>query len=347
MSIADDLLRLTNEAQQEIAAAADLDSLERLRVKYLGKKGSLSLVLRGMGAVPPAERPAIGDAVNKAKTQVEELLATAQTKLAHAALEAELSAPKLDVTLPGRAHFRGRRHPVSRTLDEVVEIFARMGFRVASGPEIELDRYNFELLGMPEGHPARDMQDTFYVDVATLPGAPVGTVLRTHTSPVQIRTMLTQKPPVRIVCPGKVYRCDSDVTHTPMFHQIECLHVERGLTLAHLKGTLDAFVKAFFGDDIRTRLRPSYFPFVEPGCEVDISCVLCRGKGCRVCKQTGFIEVLGAGMVHPEVLRGVGYDPDEVTGYAFGAGLDRMAMLKYGLDDLRVLFENDVRLVSA
>ena len=354
MAISEELKLIVERARVETLEAPDAAAVEALRVKYLGKKGAVSEARRSVGQAPPAERKAIGEQVNAAAKEVEALLAGAVEAAARRALEVELSAPKLDVTEPGRLAFRGRRHPVSRTIDEVLEIFARLGFTVAEGPEIELDRYNFELLGMPADHPARDMQDTFYVDAASLPGAPAGTVLRTHTSPVQARTMLSmplgadgkRHAPVRIVCPGKVYRCDSDVTHTPMFHQLECLHVEPGLTLGHLKGTLDAFVKAFFGPYQKTRLRPSYFPFVEPGCEVDIAHPLCEGRGCRMCKQTGYIEVLGAGMVHPGVLRGVGYDPDEVTGYAFGVGLDRLAMLKYGLDDLRTFFENDLRFLE-
>jgi phenylalanyl-tRNA synthetase alpha chain len=224
-----------------------------------------------------------------------------------------------------------------------VEIFARLGFHVADGPEIEWDLYNFEKLGFPPDHPARDMQDTFFVDPD--PG-PKQRLLRTHTSPVQIRAMLSQKPPVRIIAPGKVYRSDSDITHTPMFHQVECLHVEKGISMAHLRGTLDAFVKAFFGPNIETRLRPSYFPFTEPSAEVDISHPLCGGRGCKICKGTGWLEVLGAGMVNPDVLAGVGYDPEEITGYAFGVGIDRLAMLRHGIDDLRSLFENDVRFLE-
>jgi phenylalanyl-tRNA synthetase alpha chain len=241
-------------------------------------------------------------------------------------------------------------------MDDIAEIFARLGFHVADGPEIEWDLYNFEKLGFPPDHPARDMQDTFFLDSATQPPPPPGSpptrsaqkqlLLRTHTSPVQVRAMLAQPPPVRIIAPGKVYRSDSDITHTPMFHQVECLHVEKGISMAHLRGTLDAFVKAFFGPEIRTRLRPSYFPFTEPSAEVDISHPLCGGKGCKICKGTGWLEVLGAGMVNPDVLAGVGYDPEEVTGYAFGVGIDRLAMLRHGIDDLRALFENDVRFLE-
>jgi phenylalanyl-tRNA synthetase alpha chain len=253
----------------------------------------------------------------------------------------------------GGALKRGRRHPVSQALDDLVEIFARLGFHVADGPEIEWDLYNFEKLGLPADHPARDMQDTFYLETASQPKPPPGSpptrgsqeqlLLRTHTSPVQIRTMLSQPPPVRIIAPGKVYRVDSDVTHTPMFHQVEGLHVEKGLSMAHLRGTLDAFVKAFFGSSVQTRLRPSYFPFTEPSAEVDISHPACNGKGCRLCKGTGWLEVLGSGMVNPDVLSGAGYDPEQITGYAFGVGIDRLAMLRHGADDLRAFFDNDVR----
>ena len=264
-----------------------------------------------------------------------------------AKLEAELLGPSLDVTLPGRARTPGRRHPVSRTLEEIVRTFARLGFDVATGPEIESDFYNFESLNFPKDHPARDMQDTFFVDPAwlrTTPSTPI--LLRTHTSPVQIRTMLTQKPPVRVVCPGKVYRSDSDITHTPMFHQVEGLLVDTQVTFAELKGTLDAFVKAFFGSETKTRFRPSFFPFTEPSAEVDITCSSCGGAGCRICKQTGWLEILGAGMVHPNVFTSVGYDPSTVTGFAFGMGVERIAMLRYRIDDLRLMFENDVRFLE-
>src|SRR5947209_17192442 len=271
-------------------------------------------------------------------------------------MDKELNREKLDVTLPGRTRRRGHRHPVSQAMDDLVEIFARLGFHVADGPEIEWDLYNFEKLGLPADHPARDMQDTFYLQTDSQPLPPPGSppttgsqqqlLLRTHTSPVQIRTMLAQKPPIRIIAPGKVYRCDSDVTHTPMFHQVEGLHVEEGLSMAHLRGTLDAFVKAFFGRNIETRLRPSYFPFTEPSAEVDISHPLCGGKGCKICKGSDWMEVLGAGMVNPDELSGVGIDPEKYTGYAFGVGIDRLAMLRHGVEDLRAFFENDVRFLQ-
>lgn len=338
---------VASQARAEIARTSELPALDALRVKYLGKKGALSAVLGGMGKIPPDERRAVGEAANAAKSEIEGLLAEAGRRAATAALEAELTGPKVDVTLPGRTRRMGRRHPVSRTLEEISGIFERLGFSIASGPEVELDFYNFEALNFPHDHPARDMQDTFFVNprwLAPPPEQPV--LLRTHTSPVQVRTMHAQKPPVRIIAPGRVYRCDSDVTHTPMFHQVEGLLVDRRVTFAELKGTLDAFVKAFFGPTTKTRFRPSFFPFTEPSAEVDVSCVLCGGKGCRVCKQTGWLEVLGAGMVHPNVFTHAGYDPNEVTGFAFGMGVERIAMLRYRIDDLRLMFENDLRFLE-
>ncbi|MCI0574289.1 MAG: phenylalanine--tRNA ligase subunit alpha, partial [Myxococcaceae bacterium] len=302
-----------------------------------------------MGKLPPEERRSLGEVANRVKAEIESLLAAALERAEGAKLEAELRGPKLDVSLPGRGVRPGRRHPVSRTLEDVVRTFARLGFDVLHGPEIELDYFNFEALNLPKDHPARDMQDTFYVETASLglakvPGSPV--LLRTHTSPVQVRAMLNQKPPLRIVVPGRVYRRDSDLTHTPMFHQVEGLLVDRDVTFAELKGTLDAFVKAFFGSSTRTRFRPSFFPFTEPSAEVDISCTQCGGKGCRVCKQTGWLEVLGSGMVHPNVFSASGYDPREVTGFAFGMGVERLAMLRHGIGDLRMMFENDVRFLE-
>jgi len=344
---------LLAEARKELAAAADEQHIEAARVKYLGKSGSLSSLRKSMGSVPAADRPRMGKLVTDAIGQFEALLEEARKSIAQKALQADLQREKLDVTLPGRTRRRGHRHVVSQALDDIVEIFARLGFHVADGPEIEWDLYNFEKLGIPADHPARDMQDTFYLEtrIAPPPGSPPTTqgqqlLLRTHTSPVQARTMLAQPPPVRIIAPGKVYRVDSDITHTPMFHQVECLHVEEGISMAHLRGTLDAFAKAFFGPEVKTRLRPSYFPFTDPSAEVDISHPLCNGKGCKVCKFSGWLEVLGSGMVNPDVLAGVGYDPERFTGYAFGAGIDRLAMLRHGIDDLRLLFENDVRFLE-
>lgn len=345
----DRLQTLAESAQREIGSASEPSAVEALRVRFLGKKGELSGVLGGMGKLPTEERKALGEVANEVKARIEQLLADAHRRAEDRALAAELARPALDVTLPGRGVGPGRRHPVSRTMDEIVQTFARLGFSVASGPEIELDFFNFESLNLPEGHPARDMQDTFYVDEASLGHAQKSqgpTLLRTHTSPVQIRTMLASKPPLRIVCPGRVYRRDSDITHTPMFHQVEGLLVDEDVSFAELKGTLNAFVQAFLGADTRTRFRPSFFPFTEPSAEVDISCTSCGGSGCRVCKQTGWLEVLGAGMVHPNVFRACGYDPGEVTGYAFGMGVERLAMLRHKIDDLRMMFENDARFLE-
>jgi phenylalanyl-tRNA synthetase alpha chain len=347
---------LSKGAREAIAGAADERSLEELRVRFLGKKGELSAVLRGMGALSAEERPRVGEVANRVKGEVEELLDAARRRLEAAKLEAELAGPPIDVTLPARRLLpRGHRHPITRATEEIAGIFARLGYEVASGPEIELDWYNFEALNIPPDHPARDMQDTFYADESTLRhGVEPGTVLlRTHTSPVQIRSMQRLgKPPVRIICPGRVYRSDYDQTHSPMFHQVEGLCVDEGITFADLKGTLAAFARAYFGPGTRTRFRPSYFPFVEPGAEVDVSCSICGGTGkkdgkrCGTCKETGWLEVLGAGMVHPKVLENGGIDPRRYTGFAFGMGVERMAMLRYGIDDLRLYFENDLRFLE-
>jgi phenylalanyl-tRNA synthetase alpha chain len=343
----DRLMSLAESARSEISVASEPSRVEALRVKYLGKKGELSAVLGGMGKLAPEERRSLGEVANKVKAEIETLLSEASSRAEDAQLESELKGPKIDVTLPGRGARGGRRHPVSRTYDDIVAIFTRLGFELASGPEIELDYYNFQALNFLDDHPARDMQDTFFVEPAWLKGKPSSPVLlRTHTSPVQVREMLKRKPPIRVVCPGRVYRRDSDITHTPMFHQIECLVVDRNVTFAELKGTLNAFVQDFFGPDTKTRFRPSFFPFTEPSAEVDISCVMCSGKGCRVCKNTGWLEVLGSGMVHPNVFKSAGYDSSQVTGFAFGAGIERLAMLRYKIDDLRMMFENDVRFLE-
>jgi len=345
------LKSLAETARAEIGKVREPSQVEELRVRYLGKKGELSAVLGGMGKLAPDERRALGEVANAVKAELEGLLAEAAQRAEDAKLEAEIRGAKIDVTLPGRGRAPGKRHPVSQTLEDIVRTFSRLGFEVASGPEIELDFFNFEALNFPTDHPARDMQDTFWVEPAWLgsegldhPGNPV--LLRTHTSPVQIRSMRAQKPPLRIVMPGRVFRKDSDITHTPQFHQVEGLMVDKNVTFAELKGTLDAFVKAFFGADTKTRFRPSFFPFTEPSAEVDISCVLCAGKGCRVCKTTGWLEILGSGMVHPNVFTSAGYDPKEVTGFAFGMGVERVAMLRHGIDDLRMMFENDVRFLE-
>ncbi len=342
----DVLKALAEAARTEISKADTAPQLEALKGRFLGKKGELSQVLGSMGKLGPDVRKAVGEVANVVKGEVEALLTQAQARLEAAALEAELKAPKLDVTLPGRGGVYGRRHPVSQTLDDIVAVFSRLGFEVYSGPEIELDFYNFEALNVPADHPARDMQDTFYVDGSWLPKGTSPVVLRTHTSPVQIRTMLANKPPLRGVMPGRVYRKDSDHTHTPMFHQVEGLLVDHKVTFAELKGTLAAFAQAFFGPSTKTRFRPSFFPFTEPSAEVDVSCVFCRGVGCRVCKHTGWLEVLGSGMVHPNVFKHASYDATQVTGFAFGMGVERLAMLRYGIDDLRTMFENDARFLA-
>ena len=354
---------LAASARAAIRGADDEKKLEELRVRFLGKKGELSAVLRGMGSLPAEERPRVGEVANKVRDEVEALLAEAKARLEEKRLDAELSGPPIDVTLPGRRLLpRGHRHPITRAIDDISAIFARLGYEVADGPEIELDWYNFGALNIGDDHPARDMQDTFYVDPVSLadpapnlaPGFAAGPVLlRTQTSPVQIRAMKRiGKPPVRIICPGRVYRSDYDQTHSPMFHQVEGLCVGEGITFADLKGTLAAFARAYFGPGTRTRFRPSYFPFVEPGAEVDVSCSICGGTGkkdgkrCGTCKETGWLEVLGAGMVHPIVLENGGIDPKRNTGFAFGMGVERLAMLRYGIDDLRLYFENDLRFLE-
>ncbi|RMG89037.1 MAG: phenylalanine--tRNA ligase subunit alpha [Candidatus Dadabacteria bacterium] len=332
------LQALADRALAEIRAAADSQALEELRVRYLGRKGEVTACLKDMGRLDPAERPVVGRVANEVKAAIETALAERREALGAAELERRLRAEAVDVTLPGRRGHRGGLHPLTRVVRELLEIFGQMGFSVAEGPEVELEYYNFEALNIPADHPARDMQDTFFV-------AP-GVVLRTHTSPVQIRTMEARKPPVKIVAPGKVYRCDSDVTHSPMFHQIEGLLVDRDVTFADLKGVLTEFVHRYYGPDTGVRFRPSFFPFTEPSAEVDIQCVLCGGAGCRVCSGTGWLEILGSGMVDPAVYGFVGYDPEEVQGFAFGLGVERIAMLKYGIDDIRLFFENDLRFLG-
>ena len=342
----------------EASRAEDPDAaVEQVRLKYLGKKGEVSRILRSMGRIPQEARPRVGQVANAVRDQIADAVAQAKTAARRARLEAELSGPPLDMTLPGRRRPVGTRHPVSAVWDELVEIMSRLGYAVASGPEIEGDWYNFEALGIAPEHPARDEQDTFFVEGVEAPPARRGAggvgpaagapVLRTHTSPVQIRAMLWQgTPPIRIICPGKVYRRDSDLTHTPMFHQVEVLCVDRGITMADLKGSLQVFARAFFGTQTKIRLRPSYFPFTEPSAEVDVTCTICGGEGCRTCGDTGWLEVLGAGVVDPVVLGNVGWDPEVYGGFAWGMGIDRLAMLKYRIGDLRTLFENDVRFLS-
>jgi len=329
------LEQLRIKALAAVAAASGEEQLQGIRVSLLGRKGELTALMKGLGTLSPEERPAIGQLVNSVRDDIESTLEAAiSAELERAKLE-RLQSEKIDVTLPGRGSAVGTKHPISLIVEEVCDIFAGLGFSVAEGPEIEHDWYNFEALNFPPEHPARDMQDTFFVENELL--------LRTHTSPVQIRTMLKQKPPVRIIAPGTVYRCDSDATHSPMFHQIEGLMVDKGVTFGDLKGILTIFTNQLFGQKTGVRLRPSFFPFTEPSAEVDIACVICGGKGCRVCKNSGWLEILGAGMVDPEVYRHVNYDAEDISGFAFGMGIERIAMLKYGINDMRLLFENDVR----
>jgi phenylalanyl-tRNA synthetase alpha chain len=325
-------------AREEIERATTRRDLDEVRVKYLGKRGTLTQLLRALPGLPPAERPIVGKEANAAKAGLESELEARQTLLEGLERRARLAADRSDLTLPGRRVVPGALHPLTQVHDEIVDVFTGMGFAVAEGPEVELDFYNFEALNIPKDHPARDMQDTFYVGGEVL--------LRTHTSPVQIRTMERQKPPLRIICPGRVYRRDADITHSPVFHQVEGLAVDRGISMGDLKGTLALFARELFGPDSRIRFRPSFFPFTEPSAEVDVLCFLCKGGGCRVCKQSGWLEILGSGMVHPRILRAMGYDTEEVTGWAFGMGIERVAMLRYGVDDIRLFFENDLRFLS-
>ncbi len=331
--------KLVKDALGEIAAAGDVRALDAVRVKYLGKKGSLTAQMKTLGKLSAEERPKAGQAINAAKEQVQQAISARKTELETAALAAALAGETLDVTLPGRGERPGGLHPVTRTLDRIEDLFVQLGFAVAQGPEIETDWHNFEALNIPASHPARAMHDTFYIDERHL--------LRTHTSPVQVRVMLEQKPPLRVIAPGRVYRCDSDLTHTPMFHQVEGLMVDEDVNFAQLKGILDDFLHRFFErDDLAVRFRPSYFPFTEPAAEADIQCVICGGEGCRVCSHTGWLEVLGCGMVHPRVFEHVDIDAERYTGFAFGMGVERLAMLRYGVNDLRLFFENDLRFLQ-
>ncbi len=332
------LEELYRQAEAELIAAAGEADLLAVKTKYLGRKGLLTAALRQVSQAPADVRPALGRRANEIKEMLAARIEAALQDLAAGRKESALLKERIDVTLPGRGASPGRLHPITQTTREICRIFAGFGFSVAEGPEVERDYYNFEALNMPPDHPARDMQDTFYIEE--------GVVLRTHTSPVQVRTMEKQRPPVRIISPGRVYRPDSDVSHTPMFHQVEGLLVDRGITFGDLKGLLAAFLKQIFGDETVLRFRPSFFPFTEPSAEVDIRCVMCGGKGCRVCGQSGWLEILGSGMVDPAVFENVGYDPEEVTGFAFGLGVERIAMLKYGINDIRLFFENDVRFLE-
>ncbi|MCG6889559.1 MAG: phenylalanine--tRNA ligase subunit alpha [Gammaproteobacteria bacterium] len=334
-----DLDQLLLQASRSVSEAADVAALDAVRVAYLGKKGELTAQLKSLGGLPVEQRPAAGQAINLAKYQVQEWIEARMSTLADAAITSSLQGETVDVTLPGRRRAAGGLHPVTLTMNRIDMMFGKLGFDVAEGPEVEDDFHNFEALNIPEQHPARAMHDTFYFDD--------GMLLRTHTSPVQIRVMENQEPPLRVIAPGRVYRCDSDLTHTPMFHQVEGLLVDVDVSFSVLKGTLEEFLRLFFEDDgLKTRFRPSYFPFTEPSMEVDISCVMCTGTGCRVCSHTGWLEVLGCGMVHPELFRHTGVDGEKYTGYAFGMGVERLAMLRYGVNDLRLFFDNDLRFLQ-
>ncbi len=336
MSMQEDIRRIREEAAQALADAGSLNDLAQWRVAVLGKKGSLTGLLRGMGQVDPALRPQVGQWINAAREELEGQLARREDALKREARAHQLMEETIDVTEPRPLPRVGTQHPNTMVLDQVLDCFIGLGFEVVEGPQVELDHYNFELLNIPKNHPARDAQDTFYVDD--------NVVLRTHTSPVQARVMLSRKPPIRIVCPGRVFRADEvDATHSPVFHQIEGLVIDRDITMGDLKGTLDAFAHRLYGADIQTRFRPSFFPFTEPSAEVDLTCFNCRGTGCRVCKGTGWIEVLGSGMVNPKVLEMCGIDPTVYSGFAFGIGLERITMLRYGIPDMRLLFEGDER----
>ncbi|EDM98043.1 phenylalanine--tRNA ligase, alpha subunit [Pseudoflavonifractor capillosus ATCC 29799] len=335
------LEQIRAEALAALAGAKDAQELDGLRVKYLGKKGELTAVLKMMGSLSAEERPVMGQLANEVREALTEALSQRQKAIEEAALNQRLEAEKLDVTIPGKRPELGHKHPMSIALDELKEIFIGMGFQVAEGPEIELAEYNFTKLNTEEGHPAREWGDTFYIKEDS------SLLLRTQTSPMQVRVMEKQKPPIRIIAPGRVYRKDEvDATHSPMFHQVEGLVIDKGVTMADLKGTLNAFVEALYGKGTKTRFRPHHFPFTEPSCEVDVQCHACGGKGCRVCKGEGWIELLGAGMVHPKVLEGCGIDTDVYSGFAFGIGVERMAMRRFSITDLRLIFENDMRFLS-
>ena len=331
------LARIRTEALEQLQAP-DADT-EQIKIKYLGKKGELTAVLRGMGALSAEERPVIGQLANEVRADIEAALAQKVKEAQAKALEEKLKSERLDVTMPGKAPAMGHVHPLTQVQRELENIFIGMGFSIVEGPEVELDYYNFQALNIPENHPARDTQDTFYIGENVL--------LRSQTSPVQVRTMEHQKPPIRIISPGRVYRSDAlDATHSPLFHQLEGLVVDKGITMGDLKGTLEIFAKKLFGERTQIRFRPHHFPFTEPSAEVDVSCFVCGGKGCRLCKGEGWIEILGAGMVHPFVLSNCGIDPEEYSGFAFGLGLERIAMTRYGIDDIRLFYENDERFLK-
>jgi phenylalanyl-tRNA synthetase alpha chain len=333
------LQAIREEALAKIEAANDLDALNDIKVNVLGKKGELTQVLKGMKDVAPEERPKVGQMVNDTRTAIEEKLENVKKEIAKKIREEKMKNEVIDVTLPGTMHMKGHRHPNQIALEELERVFVGMGYEIVEGPEVEYDHYNFELLNIPANHPAKDEQDTFYITKDIL--------LRTQTSPVQARVMETGRMPIRIIAPGRVFRADEvDATHSPSFHQVEGLVVDKGITFADLKGTLEQFAKEFFGPDTKVKLRPHHFPFTEPSAEVDVSCFKCGGKGCRMCKGSGWIEILGCGMVHPKVLKDCGIDPEEYSGFAFGIGLERVALLKYEIDDMRLLYENDMRFLK-
>ncbi len=333
------LKAISGAAAEALRRANKLEKLEELRIQFLGKKGELTAVMKGMGKLSPEERPVIGQLANEVRSRIEQALEEKKSALEAEVQNAKMKRERLDVTMPGRRTAEGGKHPLLTVLDDLKDIFIGMGFTIAEGPEVELDYYNFEALNIPKDHPARDTQDTFYINE--------NLVLRSQTSPVQVRTMENQKPPIRIIAPGRVYRSDAvDATHSPVFHQVEGLVVDKGITMADLKGTLEIFVKKLYGEETRLRFRPHHFPFTEPSAEVDISCFNCGGEGCRVCKGEGWIEILGCGMVHPRVLKNCGIDPEEYSGFAFGIGLERVAMFRYDVDDMRMFFENDVRFLK-
>ncbi len=334
----EELLRLKEEALKDIAEAEELKSLQDIRVRYLGKKGLVTEKLKGIAGLSKQERPEFGRVLNEIKALIESSISRKEDILKAADKQRMLRSEAVDISLPGYFTTIGREHPISKILSEITQVFTSLGFTVEEGPEVESDYYNFEALNIPKDHPARDMQDTFYISDDIL--------LRTHTSPVQVRVMERQRPPLRVIAPGKVYRCDSDITHTPMFHQVEGFMVDTDIRFSDLKGILELFIHAMFGPETSIRFRPSFFPFTEPSAEIDIGCVLCFGAGCKVCKDTGWLEILGAGMINPRVFEMVHYDPEIYTGFAFGMGVERITMLKYGIDDIRLFFENDIRFLE-
>ncbi len=333
-----ELVNLRTKAGQQLATVEDISQLEDFRIQFLGRKGQCSTIMKSLGKVPIEDKPRLGQMANSVKKEIESLYDEKRQLLLSNTASSSSQNDSIDLTLPGRKPETGKLHPVTQIMNEVCAIFESLGFSVAEGPDVEHDHYNFEALNIPAHHPARDMHDTFYVSDSIL--------LRTHTSPMQARIMETRQPPLRVIAPGKVYRCDSDITHNPMFHQVEGFLVDRDVSFADLKGVLTVFTQKMFDKELELRFRPSFFPFTEPSAEVDIACVICEGKGCRVCKHTGWLEILGSGMIDPEVFKMVGYDPEVYSGFAFGLGIERIAMLKYGIDDIRLYYENDLRFLS-